>query len=78
MSREEALESFTEWAAYAAFQEHAKGRISPGFLADMTVLSADPLTLPPEQIPRIRVLRTIVGGVEVYRAEDRAEQRSGS
>ncbi|HSG09248.1 MAG TPA: amidohydrolase [Longimicrobiales bacterium] len=68
MSRMEALKSYTINAAYAAFEEDLKGSLTPGKLADITVLSQDILTVPEEQIPSTRVEMTIVGGEVVYRA----------
>jgi predicted amidohydrolase YtcJ len=67
MTREEALRSYTTWAAYAAFEEHLKGRLEPGMLADITVLSQDILTIPEEQIPSTQIDFTIVGGEVRYR-----------
>jgi predicted amidohydrolase YtcJ len=49
-------------AAYASFEEDIKGSISPGKLADIVVLSDDPLKSPPERIKDIRVGMTIIGG----------------
>jgi len=67
MTREEALRSYTTWAAYAAFEEHLKGQLLPGMLADITVLSQDILTVPEEDIPATRIDFTIVGGEVRYR-----------
>jgi len=66
MTRMEALESYTRNAAYAAFEEQLKGTLTPGKLADVTVLSADILSVPEEQIPKTEVLYTIVGGEVLY------------
>ncbi|MFC1791947.1 amidohydrolase, partial [Gemmatimonadota bacterium] len=66
MSRMEALESYTINGAYAAFEEHIKGTLTPGKLADITVLSRDILTIPEEEIPTAEVVYTIVGGKVVY------------
>ena len=68
LSIEEAIEAYTLGSAYAEFQEHEKGTISPGKLADFVLLSEDVLHLPPAQLRRVRVLRTWVGGAEVYKA----------
>ncbi len=57
-----ALECFTAGAARAAFWEEELGRISPGLRADLTVLDQDPLSVPPESLGGLKVLRTIVGG----------------
>ena len=67
MTREEALASYTVANAYAAFEEHLKGTITPGKLADITVLSDNIMTIPMEQIPATRVEMTIVGGEVRYR-----------
>jgi predicted amidohydrolase YtcJ len=68
LSIEEAIESYTLGSAYAEFQEHEKGSITPGKLADFVLLSEDVLKLPPAELRRVRVLRTWVGGAEVYNA----------
>jgi predicted amidohydrolase YtcJ len=67
MSREEALRSYTYNAAYAAKEEGLKGSLAVGKLADVTVLTKDPLTVPEDEIPRIGVAYTIVGGKVAYR-----------
>jgi predicted amidohydrolase YtcJ len=70
MTRMEALRSYTIDAAYAGFEERIKGSITPGKLADITVLSKDIMTVPEDQIPSAQVLYTIVGGkVQYARAE---------
>jgi predicted amidohydrolase YtcJ len=66
MSRTEALKSYTWNAAYAAFQEDSRGSLSPGKLADITILSKDILTIPEEEIPSTIVTHTIVGGKVLY------------
>lgn len=67
MSREEALQSYTLNAAYAAFEEDIKGSLSPGKLADITVLSKDIMSVSEAEIPATEVLYTMVGGQVVYR-----------
>ncbi len=67
MSRMEALKSYTINSAYAAFEEDLKGTLTPGKLADITVLSKDILAIPEEEIPTTSVELTIVGGEIVYR-----------
>ncbi len=66
MTREEALESYTINNAYAAFEEHLKGSLTPGKLADIVVLSRDIMTIPEEEIPATEVVYTIVGGEVRY------------
>jgi predicted amidohydrolase YtcJ len=53
---------YTINAAYASGEENIKGALTPGKLADMAVLSDNPLTVPPEQIKDIKVEMTIIGG----------------
>jgi len=67
MSRMEALRSYTINGAYAAFEESVKGSLTPGKLADITVLSRDILTIPEEEIRSAEVVYTIVGGEVKYR-----------
>ena len=66
MSRMEALKSYTINGAYAAFEEDLKGTLTPGKLADITVLSKDILTIPEGEIPSAEVVYTIIGGKVVY------------
>jgi len=58
----EALKMYTQAAAYACFEEEAKGSIAVGKLADLVLLSADPTAVPHEEIKEIRVEMTIVDG----------------
>jgi predicted amidohydrolase YtcJ len=66
LTREEALRCFTQGAAYAAFEEDSRGAITAGRLADMTVLSNDPMTVDASAIPGIQADMTIVGGRVAY------------
>jgi predicted amidohydrolase YtcJ len=69
MTRMEALRSYTIDAAYAGFEEDIKGSLTPGKLADITVLSQDILTIPEDEIPTTNVAYTIVGGNVMYSGE---------
>lgn len=62
----QALELYTFNGAYASFGENIKGSIAPGKLADMAVLSDNPLTVPPEKLMDIKVETTIIGGEVVW------------
>jgi len=66
ISAKEALAMYTINAAYASFEEGIKGSITQGKLADMVVLSHDPVKSPPEQIKDIQVEMTIIGGKVVW------------
>lgn len=66
ISLEEAFRMYTVYAAYASGEEHLKGQLAPGYLADMVVLDRDPWEVPPQEISRIGVDMTIVGGRIVY------------
>jgi len=62
----EAVRSATIDGAYASFEEHDKGSIEPGKLADLVVLQEDPLAEPAEHWLDIKVERTMLGGGWVY------------
>ena len=68
MTRWEALKSYTVNCAYAAFEEDMKGSLTPGKLADIVVLSNDILRCEEDEIPKTRVLFTIVGGKIRYQS----------
>ncbi|MGD2091915.1 MAG: amidohydrolase [Candidatus Aminicenantes bacterium] len=67
MTREEALRSYTLNGAYASFEEDIKGSLTPGKLADITVLFRDIMTIPDDEILSTEVLYTIVGGKILYK-----------
>jgi predicted amidohydrolase YtcJ len=69
LSLEEAIRAYTVGAAFAAFEERMKGRIAPGYWADLTVLGRDLRTIPPEEIPQAGIAYTIVGGRIVHQAQ---------
>jgi predicted amidohydrolase YtcJ len=64
----EALRAYTWGSAYASRQEHAKGSIAPGKLADFTVLSEDPTAIAANRIAGLEVAATFVDGVLRYSA----------
>jgi len=63
---EEALRVSTLYGAYGSFEEHLKGSIEPGKLADLVVLGRNPLVEDPMSLVSIPVERTMVGGRWVY------------
>jgi predicted amidohydrolase YtcJ len=64
----EALRAYTWGSAYAAKQEHVKGSIAAGKLADFTVLSEDPTAVAANRIAGLEVASTFVDGVLRYSA----------
>ena len=52
--------------AYGAFEEDLRGSLTPGKLADITVLSKNILAVPDEEIRSTEVVYTIVGGRVMY------------
>lgn len=76
-TREQELRSYTWNNAYAIFEDHQLGSLTPGKLADLTVFSGNLLTMPDDQILRTRVLYTIVGGKVEYTHPQAASWRSG-
>lgn len=65
---EEALRAYTAGGAWAGFQEDRLGTLEHGRLADFVALAADPFQVAPEEIRNVRVLRTVVGGRDIYTA----------
>ena len=68
ITAQQALYAYTRGSAYASRQEHVKGSIAPGMLADLVVLSEDPTAVSPERIADVAVLATIVDGHPRYDA----------
>jgi predicted amidohydrolase YtcJ len=62
----EALHAYTAANAWAGFQEGKVGVLKTGALADFVVLSRDLFSTPPIQIADIKVVRTVVGGRDVF------------
>jgi predicted amidohydrolase YtcJ len=64
----EALRAITADAAWQSFEEDRKGTLEAGKLADLVVLSDDPLAVEPMAIQDIQVMETIKEGKTVYSA----------
>lgn len=67
-----AINAWTSGAAWASFDEHRKGMLQPGMLADMVVLSRDIFKANQEQLASTDVVATIFDGRVVYRREMRS------
>lgn len=70
LSREQALRAMTSWSAYANFEENERGSIEVGKMADFVLLSDDLMTMPNEKMRAVKVIRTFIGGEEVYRLKE--------
>lgn len=67
---DQALRHFTTDAAFASFDEKEKGTLAPGKLADFVVLSEDVFQPPVERILKTKVLLTVMGGRDTFRAKE--------
>ncbi|MBW3570241.1 MAG: amidohydrolase [Gemmatimonadetes bacterium] len=65
---EQALRAYTEGPAAAAGLEHRRGRLLPGYDADLAAWDLDPLDCGPDALREMRCLLTMVGGEAVQRA----------
>lgn len=70
ITAEEALRAYTWGSAYASKAERVKGSIEVGKLADLTVLSEDPVAVSPDRIAGLAVTATIIDGELRYSALD--------
>ena len=63
------LRAYTAGSAYAEFAEDTKGRLAPGYAADLAVLSQDVLdeAIPDEALPATTSLLTVIGGEIAWR-----------
>jgi predicted amidohydrolase YtcJ len=62
----EALHASTVAPARLAGDERRRGRLLPGYLADLVVLDRDPVACPPDELPEVRVVATMVAGRWVH------------
>lgn len=69
LSREQALRAYTSGSAYAEFSELEKGKLAPGYLADLAVLSQDVLddALPAQALPGTSSVLTVINGEIAWR-----------
>jgi predicted amidohydrolase YtcJ len=72
LTRADALRCATANGAYLTFDEDKKGSLETGKLADLAVLSADPLTVEEDGIADIHALMTMVGGKIVFETQNRS------
>jgi predicted amidohydrolase YtcJ len=65
---EQALIASTVNPAWLSGDERRRGKLLPGYLADLVVLSRDPLDCPPDELETVEVVATMVGGRWVHSA----------
>ena len=70
LDRMQALATMTRNGAWLSFEEGEKGVLAPGYLADLAVLSDDPLTVPDDDLPQLHALLTLVGGKVVHAVDE--------
>jgi hypothetical protein len=66
ISLNEAIYAYTQASAFAEFREQQKGRLEPGYLADLIVLDRNITSATPQQLLHTKVLRTVMNGATVY------------
>ena len=74
----DALASYTRIAAFTEFQEHSKGQLKAGYLADLVLLDADIFAIPPTAIADVRVDLTICDGQIVPQQAMRVKKGSNN
>ncbi len=62
----EALEATCVNPAWLTGDERRRGKLLPGYLADLVVLNRDPLDCPPDELDELQVVATMVGGRWVH------------
>jgi predicted amidohydrolase YtcJ len=62
----QALQAITSFSAYQYFEEDRKGTLKPGLLADLVILSSNPLKIDPMKIKDIQILETIKEGKTIF------------
>lgn len=63
-----AIRLYTYAPTLISWDEKKKGSLEPGKFADFIILDSDPLTIPPEKLLTMKVLKTFIGGKQVYPA----------
>jgi predicted amidohydrolase YtcJ len=65
---DEALAATILAPAWLAGDERRRGKLTPGYLADLVILDRDPLAIPTDELPEVRVVATMLGGRWVHNA----------
>jgi predicted amidohydrolase YtcJ len=67
LSRQQAIKGMTIWAAKANFEEKEKGSLEKGKFADFVILDQDLMTVQENNLSKIKVMQTYIGGKNVYK-----------
>jgi predicted amidohydrolase YtcJ len=70
LTADAALRHYTRDVAFASLDDGTRGILAPGKLADLVVLSEDPTTTAPARLLQLKVLLTVLGGQDTYRAKE--------
>jgi predicted amidohydrolase YtcJ len=77
LTLEETLQATTVNPAWLARDERRRGKLLPSFLADLVVLDQDPFELPPEQLPEVHIVATMLGGRWTHNPPPWKDRRAG-
>ena len=66
ITREQALQAMTIWAAKSNFDEKTRGSLEPNKYADFIILDKDIMSIPETEVPTARIISTYISGEKVY------------
>lgn len=66
MKVEDVIDAYTHGSAYNEFKEDFKGKLKPGYVADLILLDRDIFSIDPDEIKDIKVLKTMIDGEFVF------------
>lgn len=67
ISMQQAMKAYTSAGAYSSFEESTKGKLLPGYLADVIVFSDDLFTIPTMNVHQVKVVMTVFDGKVIYK-----------
>lgn len=66
LSLEEGLSLFTSRAAWCSRDEKVRGQLCPGMQGDLVILEGDLSAVPPQELPKVSIAETVLGGKTVF------------
>lgn len=66
LSLEEGLSLFTSRAAWCSRDEKVRGQLRPGMQGDLVILEGDLSAVPPQELPKVSIAETVLGGKTVF------------